>query len=66
MCKLLNDQLALICDLEGGISRVKIKKWMLIYRVEVKLLIRDKCFFQMLRVLDRKLQIKYLNKQEYG
>jgi len=30
--RLLTEQLALMCDSEGGITRVKLKRWMMIYR----------------------------------
>lgn len=55
-----------MCDVEGGINRVRVKKWMLVYRVEVKQLSKEKLFFQLLRVLDRRLQTKHLNKHEYA
>lgn len=65
VAKLLDEQTALLCDIEGAISRVRVKKWMLLYRTEIKPLIKEKYFFQMLRVLSSRLQSNHLKRSEY-
>jgi hypothetical protein len=55
----------LICCLDGSIQRVRIKKWMIITKAELKLLFKEKLFCQKLKVMNRKTQLEYFTKSEF-
>lgn len=63
--KWAGEVVVLMCCADGSVQRVKIKKWMVITKAEVKVLWKEKIFCQKIKVMDRRVQLEHFTKSEF-